>query len=166
MLEVFVLVPRKRSALLRFFTYLSLACTIVLIVFSCISVIFVCAAAAFAILWYVLQFKQYKEYEYSYFDGEVRFAKILNKNRRKRLQIFSMDEVIQIAPAGDRSVSKYESDLGVKKIDYTSGDSKVPYYEMIVKDDEGITLIKYEPDDKYLDAVCVKYGQKVIRRSN
>ena len=36
------------------------------------------------IVWFVLMGNS-KEFEYSYFDGEVRFAKVLNKNRRKSL---------------------------------------------------------------------------------
>ena len=34
----------------------------------------------------------------------------MNKSRRKRLAVYSMDEVSQIAPAGDRSVYRYETD--------------------------------------------------------
>ena len=105
-----------------------------------------------------------KEFEYSFFDGDVRFAKVMNKSRRKALKSFSMDEVIQIAPAGDRCVYKYENDQSVKVIDYTSGYKDVPYYDMIVKNQDQISLIKFEPDEKYLDAVCVKYAQKVVRR--
>ena len=76
-----------------------------------------------------------------------------------------MDNVVTIAPAGDRSVYNYENDSSVKVKDYTSHKKDTPYYDLIVKDDVGNTiLIKYEPDDEYLDAVQVKYGQKVVRR--
>ena len=105
-----------------------------------------------------------KEFEYSYFDGEVRFAKVLNKNRRKSLGSYPMDDVIQIAPAGDRSVSQYERE-GVKVIDYTSHDKDTAYYDMVLKKEGETLLIKFEPDDKYLEAVEFKYRQKVIRRS-
>ena len=105
-----------------------------------------------------------KEFEYSYFDGEVRFAKVLNKNRRKSLGGYPMDDVIQIAPAGDRSVSQYERE-GVKVIDYTSHDKDTAYYDMVLKKEGETLLIKFEPDDKYLEAVEFKYRQKVIRRS-
>ena len=101
---------------------------------------------------------------YSYFDGEVRFAKVLNKNRRKSLGSYPMDDVIQIAPAGDRSVSQYERE-GVKVIDYTSHDKDTAYYDMVLKKEGETLLIKFEPDDKYLEAVEFKYRQKVIRRS-
>lgn len=115
------------------------------------------------IVWFVL-IGNSKEFEYSYFDGEVRFAKVLNKNRRKSLGSYPMDDVIQIAPAGDRSVSQYERE-GVKVIDYTSHDKDTAYYDMVLKKEGETLLIKFEPDDKYLEAVEFKYRQKVIRRS-
>ena len=88
----------------------------------------------------------------------------MNKSRRKRLVVYSMDEVSQIAPAGDRSVYRYETDNTVKVLDYTSKIKDQPYYEMVVQKEGNTYLIKFEPDDKYLDAVQVKYAQKVIRR--
>jgi hypothetical protein len=51
----------------------------------------------------------------------------------------------------------------VKKLDYTSGNKEALYYEMVVNDENGTKLIMFEPDDQYLDAVCVKYPQKVVR---
>ena len=77
---------------------------------------------------------------------------------------YPMDDVIQIAPAGDRSVSQYERE-GVKVIDYTSHDKDTAYYDMVLKKEGETLLIKFEPDDKYLEAVEFKYRQKVIRRS-
>jgi translation initiation factor IF-1 len=123
------------------------------------------AVIAFA-LWYLFQFRWNKEFEYSYFDGEVRFARISNKSRRKSLKVFPMDEVATIAPSEDRSVYKYENDNGMRIVDYTSGRKDEPYYVMIRKTGEVTEVIRFEPDEKYLDAVCVKYGQKVIRRGN
>ena len=52
----------------------------------------------------------------------------------------------------------------MKVLDYTSQIKDQPYYEMVVQKEGNTYLIKFEPDDKYLDAVQVKYAQKVIRR--
>jgi hypothetical protein len=87
----------------------------------------------------------------------------MNKSRRKKLTTFTMEEVLAIAPAGDRSMYKYETDTTVKKVDYSSGQKDAPCYEMVVKDENGVRLIRFEPDDRYLDAICVKYAQKVTR---
>ena len=149
---------------MRVMTAAVLAIGILFALFSMIAPLFLSGALILLVVWYFFLFRSSKEYEYSFFDGELRFAKIMNKSRRKRLRVFTMDEVIQIAPAGDRSIYKYEQDNTVKKIDYTSGNKDVPYYNLIMKNEDGINMISYEPDDKYLDAICVKYGQKVIRR--
>ena len=164
MTEVYVLVERKKSTLMRVVTAAVFAIGILFALFSMIAPLFLSGALILLVVWYFFLFRSSKEYEYSFFDGELRFAKIMNKSRRKRLRVFTMDEVIQIAPAGDRSIYKYEQDNTVKKIDYTSGNKDVPYYNLIMKNEDGINMISYEPDDKYLDAICVKYGQKVIRR--
>lgn len=165
MYEVYVLVQRKKSVSTVLLGALFLALGIVCVLLSCVSMSAVCFAIFFIFLWYLFQFRMNKEFEYSFFDGEVRFAKVMNKSRRKSLKSFSMDEVIQIAPAGDRCVYKYENDSSVKIVDYSSGYKDALYYDMIIKNGEQISLIKFEPDERYLDAVCVKYAQKVVRRA-
>lgn len=164
MTEVYVLVERKKSTLMKILTAVVLVIGILFALFSLIAPLFLSGALILLVVWYFFLFRNSKEFEYSFFDGELRFAKIMNKSRRKRLRVFTMDDVIQIAPAGDRSIYKYEQDNTVKKIDYTSGNKDVPHYNLIMKNEDGINMISYEPDDKYLDAICVKYGQKVIRR--
>ena len=158
-MEVYVLVPVRKTVVAKVVGTLMLVLAVVSLLAACLtSGITLCG-----IVWFVLMGNS-KEFEYSYFDGEVRFAKVLNKNRRKSLGGYPMDDVIQIAPAGDRSVSQYERE-GVKVIDYTSHDKDTAYYDMVLKKEGETLLIKFEPDDKYLEAVEFKYRQKVIRRS-
>jgi hypothetical protein len=113
-MEVFVLVPVRKSYLTVFMGVLSLALAIVLLLLGCSFPVTIYFAFLFGALWYFLMFRFNKEYECSYFDREVRFAKILNKSRRKSLGCYSMEEVIVIAPAGDRGVQRYENDSHVK----------------------------------------------------
>lgn len=162
MLEVYVLVPVRRSMAKTFLGIFTLVLGIACFVLSCFSFLFVIPMLILGGLGILLTFYSKKEYEYSYFDGEARFAKVMNKSRRKALGVYSMDEVIQIAPAGDRSVYKYENDSNVKVKDYSSG-TEAPCFDMIVNKDGAMTLIKFEPDEKYLDAVAVKYAQKLVR---
>lgn len=164
MLEVYVLVPVRKSMAMNFLGIFTLVLGIMSLVLSCFSFLFAIPMLVLGGIGILLTFYSKKEYEYSYFDGEARFAKVMNKSRRKGLAVYSMDEVVQIAPAGDRSVYKYENDRNMKVKDYTSNVSGTPYYVMIVNKDGALTLIKFEPDEKYLDAVAVKYQQKIIRR--
>ena len=142
-MEVFTLIARKKNVALVFVSYL-------LVALAAISLLTIMA--------------QNTEFEYSYFDGELRFAKIKNKSRRKRLGIYSMESVAAIAPAGDRSVYNYENGNELKEIDYTSGQKDVPYYDIVIKSPEENVLIKAELDDKFLTEVEKKYRSKVKRR--
>lgn len=163
MLEVYVLVDRKKSFLERcvcnglfvlgaVFLYATLFYSFVLISLS--------------VLAFILGFiftRRSTEYEYSYFDGDVRFAKIINKSKRKNLRGYVMDNVLIIAPEGDRSVYNYENDAQAKKRNLTTGKKDAKVYVMVAKSENGIEIIRFEPDEQYLDAVCIKYPQKVIR---
>ncbi len=163
MLEVYVLVEKKQNLLLKI-------CEMVLWIVAVLSMILTVMGASLfllvmtisMLLAYFLHTRNF-EFEYSYFDGEVRFAKITNKSSRKRLGVYDMEEVLNIAPIEDRSMYNYLNDSHIKVLDYTSRKNDVKIYGMVVKGAEGLKLIKFEPDEKYLDAVCVKYRQKVIR---
>ncbi len=166
MLEVYVLVPVRKS-------FAKVFAGVLMFVLAVISV-FLCCATTFAIpfvfvfgaLGYFFLFQSSKEFEYSYFDGEARFARVMNKSRRKSLGSYSMDDVAQIAPSGDRSVYNYENNSGMKVTDYTSHDKERAdaCYVMVLPKQN--MLIRFEPDEKYLEAVEHKYKQKVIRRNN
>lgn len=164
-MEVFVLTERKKSIVKILF-----GCLILALAFTCFVLTLMGAGILFlpgvilAFVWYFLFFKANKEFECSYFDGEFRFAKITNKSRRKRIGVCSIEEVVAIAPAGDRSVYNYENDNSVKVKDYTSKDKNVPYYDIIVRNPDGTLLIKAELDDKFLEEVAKKHRSKVTFR--
>jgi hypothetical protein len=164
MLEVYDLVPVRKSFLNIFFGVLTLALTILALLLSCMTQFAMPFVLVFGGIWYFLTFRAYKEFEYSYFEGEVRFAKVMNKSRRKSLAVYTMEMVLMIAPAGDRSIYKYEHDSAVTTRDYTSHRKGAPCYHMIVQQDSKIICIRFEPDEKYLEAVEQKYKPKVIRR--
>lgn len=164
-MEVFTLIARKKNVALVFVSYLLVALAAISLLTICIGfapgILF---AVVFGLIAYLMIMAQNTEFEYSYFDGELRFAKIKNKSRRKRLGIYSMESVAAIAPAGDRSVYNYENGNEIKKIDYTSGQKDVPYYDIVIKSPDENVLIKAELDYKFLTEVEKKYRSKVKRR--
>ena len=142
-MEVFTLIARKKNVALVFVSYLLVALAAISLLTICIGfapgILF---AVVFGLIAYLMIMAQNTEFEYSYFDGEMRFAKIKNKSRRKRLGIYSMESVAAIAPAGDRSVYNYENGNEIKKIDYTSGQKDVPYYDIVIKSSSSQRLRK------------------------
>lgn len=167
-MEVFTLIARKKNVALVFVSYLLVALAAISLLTICIGfapgILF---AVVFGLIAYLMIMAQNTEFEYSYFDGELRFAKIKNKSRRKRLGIYSMESVAAIAPAGDRSVYNYENGNEIKKIDYTSGQKDVPYYDIVIKSPDENVLIKAELDDKFLTEVEKNTDQRLKEeRSN
>ncbi|SER42711.1 DUF6106 family protein [Lachnobacterium bovis] len=162
MFEEFVIVERQKNTSQKIATIVTGVLFGLLLVLTLISPIFLLAVVVAGILLYIQIFRMNIEYECSYFDGEVRFAIIRNKSKRKQLKSYSMEQVVQIAPAHDRSVMNYETRKDVIKKNFTSHKKGVQYYEMVINDESGTLLIMFEPDKKYLDAVCVKYKQKVV----
>lgn len=113
--------------------------------------------------WYVLTFRSFVEYEYSYFEGDLKITRIKNKNKRKRLQMIEMDKIIIMAPQGSSSVQHYEEDRRVQRLDYTSGNNREGIYALVYSSEEGTMLLTFEPDEKMVDAMRIKYSKVVMK---
>ena len=164
MSEKLVIVPRKVTGNVKVINLGLFAATCVLLAaatFISMSTFFLPAVIVTA-LWAWRNFYYYVEYEYTYYDTDMHIAKIINKARRKNLADLNMDEVLVIAPKGDRSVYKYENDKSTKYKDYTSGDKSAKVYELIYKTSNGICRYEFEPDEEMLQAMKVKYPHTVI----
>ena len=163
MLEVYVLVERQKSIIMKFFTVLSFVAGAYFMYASLVGLIifFALAAPLIALGWFLKT--RNVEFEYSYFDGDFRFAKIISKQKRKELIGYEADNIIVIAPKDDRSIYQYHKNPQVKVRDLSSGNKDAKVYAMVAKVEEGMHMTLFEPDEKYLDAVCIKYRQKVIR---
>lgn len=164
MREKLVIVPKKKTTGKKILNivWFVLAC----ICFVCamwVPIFFAIPAVIFAIIWYFQSFQSDIEYEYTYYDGEFRFARIKAKRKRKGLGRVSMEDVLAIAPRGDRSVYKYENDKSVAYKNLTSGDASAKVYELVFKGEKGINRYEFEPDEDMLDAVLVKYPRSVIK---
>ena len=163
MLEVYVLVEKQKTLLMKILTvvcfvigaYFMYATLVGLIIFFAIAVPFL------ALGWFLKD--RSLEYEYSYFDGDFRFAKIISKQKRKELIGYDIENIVVIAPKDDRSVYQYINNPQIQSRDLTSGCKDAKVYAMVAKVEDGMHLTYFEPDEKYLDAVCIKYRQKVVR---
>ena len=90
-------------------------------------------------------------------------ARIKAKRKRKRMAEISMEDVLMIAPKGDRGVYKYENDKNVPCKNLTSGNADAKVYELIAKSENNITRYEFEPDEEMLDAIMVKYPRLVVK---
>ena len=163
MFEVYVIVEKQKSLVTKFLSALCVVIGTYLAFFALRGLIlFMVSAILFIGLGWFLYTRNI-EYEYSYFDGEFRFARITNKQRRKELPGYDAKNVLIIAPKGNRSLYQYENGQQIKVRDLSSGKPDAKLYGMVVNTQAGTHLVWFEPDEEYLDAVCIKYAQKVVK---
>lgn len=162
--EKLVIVSKKKTTGKKILdmVWFVLACLMFLLAIF-VPVYFTLPAFIFAVVWYYQTFRSAVEYEYTYYDGDLRFAKIKAKRKRKNLARIQMDDVMNIAPKGDRSVYKYEGDKNVTCKNLTSGDPGAKVYELICKGEGSLTRYEFEPDEDMLNAIMIKYPRSVIK---
>ena len=160
--EVYVLVEKKKGLGIKISFIISLMITFIGIIgtFAGGFVVAFAIAIIFGFITWILS-KNCVEYEYSYFDGEIKLVKIKNKSRRKKIGSYSMEEVTMIAPPMDRSVYGQVNNPNIKVKDLTSQEKDAQIYVMIAKGEQGPEVIKFEPDEQFLDAIARKYVMKV-----
>ena len=163
-MEIFCISGKKSSPLKIAAGVICLLLSLLCLLAAFVQWLFFIPCVILGFLFYFLAVAGSVEYEVSWVDGDIRFARIRAKRARKNLKRYTIDSVLQIAPAGDRSVYKYENDKNMKVFDYTSKKPDVPCYDMIIKDGDKLVMYKLELDDKFLNAVCIKNAYKVVRR--
>lgn len=163
--EKLVIVPRMKTGGRKVLNVVlfAVACALLLLAIFVAPFVFFIPALIVAGIWAWQSFFSNVEYEYTYYDGELRFAKITNKSRRKNLTLVNMEDVLALAPKGDRSVYKYENDNALKCKALTSGDASAKVYELICKSEKGMCRYEFEPDEEMLDAIRVKYPRTVVK---
>lgn len=164
MLEKLVIVPKRKTTGNKVFNIALFVLTCLLIILAVVQpLLFAVPGVVCVFIWYFACFRSDIEYEYTYYDGELRFARIKCKSRRKSLGIVQMEDVLAIAPKGDRSVYKYENDQNMTYKNLTSGAPGAKVYELIFKGEKGMRRYEFEPDEEMLDAILVKYPRSVIK---
>ncbi len=166
-MEIFTLVKQRSSLAYQFLGAFVLLIAVLSLVGSFFIYLLIISAVVFGCLWFFFFYHLCREFEYSYFEDEMRFARISNKSRRKSLYTISMDDVIQIAPVGDRSITNYEKDRSFVHKDMSSKLRGHLVYELAARqDNKAPVLIKFEPDDRLLDAIEARHRQKLVRVRN
>ena len=89
MQEKLVIVPKKttgghKAGMIAFFV---LTCLCLVLSMFVSPVMFLVPTIIFGVIWYLFAFRSEVEYEYTYYDGDLRFAKIRNKAKRKKNRV-------------------------------------------------------------------------------
>ena len=163
MTEKLVIVPRKQVGMERTLVLclFAMACSMTFMSLF-VSPIFLVPAIIAITLW-VWRFRRNIEFEYTYYDGDLHIAKIINKAKRKNIVSVNMEDVLMIAPKGDRSIYKYENDNSFKYKDLTSSSPEAKVYKVVFKGEKGMCCYAFEPDEEMLDEIRIKYPRAVVK---
>ena len=161
-MELYTLIKKKKSTMAYILDSIVLVLAVFTLFIDCfINPLFIVATVILGVLFYCTHFLTNIEFEYAYFGGELKVAKITNKSKRKTQMRMNLDEVTQIAPHGDRSVYKYENDKDIFVKDFTSRYKEVPYYEVIYSHEGKTYLCMMELEDEMIEEMCQRYGMKI-----
>ena len=135
-----VLVDKKVSVVNVILRYLCIALAIFCVLVSIIVYpgILLVPAIIFAVFWYLLKIASQIEWEYTYIEGRLSFARIKAKRKRKNVAKIEMEEVVLIAPSTAHELYNYHNNNQVSVKDCSSKQSGAKTYEVIYKNGSGL----------------------------
>jgi Ca2+/Na+ antiporter len=158
-------VKRKTKLSAKVLTKLMLILTVVFILLAiAFTTGYMMFAFLFAALYLLFSTQVDREYEYNFENGILTIDVIKGKRRRKTAHTLNMKDLEVLAPNWHDAVARYRKNGGSEKLpkyDYTSYDEDVPYYTMIIMEDQKKIKLLLDLDGEMLDLIKRVYPQKV-----
>ncbi|MDO4522579.1 MAG: DUF6106 family protein [Eubacteriales bacterium] len=148
-----LIVKRKMTAADSIKKYLLLTATAVAAVLTLLtglSIVFLLATIALGVADYFVIPTLDVEFEYLYVNGELDIDKIMSKQKRKRAYSTDISELELLAPSRSHALDYYNNQKNLKTYDFSSGAADQVSYTMIVKKDQGLERVIFEPNDTIL----------------
>ena len=105
---------------------------------------------------------RYREYEYLLVSDEIDITVIKNKQRRKKIRSYSLNDLQCMAPVRSHRLDGFHGNPGLKVMDYSSGNPEHNIYSMIFSCDGAIQEVKVEPSDTLLREVKMRHSSIVF----
>lgn len=119
----------------------------------------VCAGLAFLLFW-SRNFMRV-DYEYSFTNGSMDIAKVMNNKTRKEMMIFAVKDIELMAPIMTNGFDRFQSKTDVKNVRaWLNRDSKK--YFMILRYNEQQTMLIMEPSEKMVKLIK-KYNPIAVK---
>ena len=111
-----------------------------------------------------------EEYEYIFLNGDLEFAKIIGKKKRKELLSVAMNEVELVAPLSSDKLAPYEKgdSSRYQERDYSSAfpNHRNQMYAMICRTENQAYRIIFEPNEKLIEAMWQLAPRVVVKKEN
>lgn len=99
------------------------------------------------------------EYEYCLVNTQLDFDKIIAKSSRKHLMTVDLKNLEIAAPINSSRLSRIND---IKTVDYSSKDSSVQTFAMVVRTENQAVKIIFNPSNKLMDAIYKLAPRKVF----
>ncbi len=126
--------------------------------FDLFSVIFVAVFGGSAVLLFLRRDRLRTEFEYTFTNGEMDFAKVFNNQKRKSLGTMRVKNVEAFGPVSSSSFQRYISMPGIKREHWFLNRGAELYYFYFVKDGNKRVII-LEPSGEMVEMIK-KYLQR------
>lgn len=146
-----LLVKKKKTPKDSILKGLMIAGIVILVLIGLVIPLVLIAAIALGVLAYFKMPGLDLEFEYLYVNGELDIDKIMSKVKRKRVGSFDISKAEMVAPVKSHELDYYRQSKDLKVVDCSSGDDHANVYGMVVKDEKGMKLVLFEPNQEILD---------------
>ena len=124
---------------------------VILVLIGLVIPLVLIAAIALGVLAYFKMPGLDLEFEYLYVNGELDIDKIMSKVKRKRVGSFDISKAEMVAPVKSHELDYYRQSKDLKVVDCSSGEDHANVYGMVIKDEKGMKLVLFEPNQEILD---------------
>lgn len=146
-----LLVKKKKTPKDSILKGLMIAGIVILVLIGLVIPLVLIAAIALGVLAYFKMPGLDLEFEYLYVNGELDIDKIMSKVKRKRVGSFDISKAEMVAPVKSHELDYYRQSKDLKVVDCSSGDDHANVYGMVTKDEKGMKLVLFEPNQEILD---------------
>ena len=146
-----LLVKKKKTPKDSILKGLMIAGIVILVLIGLVIPLVLIAAIALGVLAYFKMPGLDLEFEYLYVNGELDIDKIMSKVKRKRVGSFDISKAEMVAPVKSHELDYYRQSKDLKVVDCSSGEDHANVYGMVIKDEKGMKLVLFEPNQEILD---------------
>lgn len=146
-----LLVKKKKTPKDSILKGLMIAGIVILVLIGLVIPLVLIAAIALGVLAYFKMPGLDLEFEYLYVNGELDIDKIMSKVKRKRVGSFDIGKAEMVAPVKSHELDYYRQSKDLKVVDCSSGEENANVYGMVIKDEKGMKLVLFEPNQEILD---------------
>ena len=146
-----LLVKKKKTPKDSILKGLMIAGIVILVLIGLVIPLVLIAAIALGVLAYFKMPGLDLEFEYLYVNGELDIDKIMSKVKRKRVGSFDISKAEMVAPVKSHELDYYRQSKDLNVVDCSSGEDHANVYGMVIKDEKGMKLVLFEPNQEILD---------------